>query len=342
VPANYDAVLVVSFGGPEKRDDVMPFLERVVAGRNVPRERLLSVAEHYYELGGKSPINDQVRALIAALVNQLNSRGPRLPVYWGNRNWHPLLADTLRSMAEDGIRRAVAFFTSPYSSYSSCRQYREDIAAAREEVGPEAPEIDKLRCYYNHPGFIEPMADRVREALIQISPERRAKTQILYSAHSIPLGMAENCRYEEQLRESSRLVSHDVGHDRWRLVYQSRSGPPSQLWLEPDVCDVLRELKEQSDVEDVVIAPIGFISDHMEVVYDLDHEARDIAEKLGLNLVRAKTVGTHPRFVEMIRELIEERVTGADERPALGDFGPSHDVCPTDCCLYTPRRPAPA
>ncbi len=336
---SYDAILLVSFGGPERPEDVMPFLENVTRGRNVPRERLLEVAEHYYHFQGVSPINAQNRALVAALSDELGRHNLRLPVYWGNRNWHPLLPDTLRQMAEAGIGRALAFFTTAYSSYSSCRQYRENLAEAQQVVGPSAPQIDKLRAFFNHPGFIEPLVEQTRAALEQIPPERRTAAELVFTAHSIPLAMAQSCRYEAQLREASRLVSEALRHRRWRLVYQSRSGPPQQPWLEPDICDTLRALGEEGATRDVVVVPIGFISDHLEVLYDLDVEAADLAHQLGLNLVRAATVGTHPRFVRMIRELIEERLADAPHRPALGSLGPSHDVCPTDCCLYSPQRP---
>jgi len=324
----------------------MPFLENVLRGKNVPRERMLEVAEHYQQFGGVSPINDQNRQLIAALHRELDQIGLQLPIYWGNRNWHPLLPDTLREMKQDAVHRALAFFTSAYSSYSGCRQYREDIQRAQAEIGEGAPEIDKLRAFFNHPGFIEPQIESVRTALDTIPERRRGSAHIVYTAHSIPLAMAENCRYEAQLQEACRLVSEGVGHENYRLVYQSRSGPPQQPWLEPDVCDYLEELHRESDIRDVVILPIGFISDHLEVLYDIDTEARELCERLGINMVRAATVGTHPRFVRMIRELIEERLGDQPDRLALGTMGPSHDVCPADCCLYTPRRrshpPAPA
>lgn len=337
----YDALLLVSFGGPEKQEDVIPFLENVLRGKNVPRERMLTVAEHYCHFDGVSPINAQNRALIAALETELAEHGPKLPIYWGNRNWHPLLADTLRQMRDDGIQRALAFFTSAYSSYSGCRQYRENIAAAQEEVGAGAPQVDKLRVFFNHPGFIEPMIERTQEALEQIPAERRSAAGLCFTAHSIPLSMSDNCKYVAQLNEACRLVAEGVGQRDWRLIYQSRSGPPNQPWLEPDILDYLRELKSQTQAQDVVVVPIGFTSDHMEVLYDLDTEAQQVASEIGLNLVRAGTVGTHPRFITMIRELIVERMSDNPDRLALGTLGPSHDVCPVDCCLYTPRRPSP-
>jgi len=326
----YDALLLIAFGGPEQPADVIPFLENVLCGRNVPRERMLAVAEHYYHFGGISPINGQMRELIPLLDAELRERGPHIPVYWGNRNWPPMLADTLRRMQSDGVRRAAAFVMSAYSSYSGCRQYLDDIARAREAVGPGAPEIDKLRVFYNHPGFIEPVAGYVRDAFEQIPEGRRRDAALVYTAHSIPVSMAANARYEAQLREACRLVSERVDRTDWRLAYQSRSGPPSQPWLGPDIGDSLREL-HAAGAHDVVVVPIGFISDHMEVLYDLDTEARELCGNLGLNLVRAATVGNHAAFVSMIRELVLERMGELPPR-WLGDHGPSHDVCEPDCC----------
>ena len=333
----YDALLVVSFGGPDGPDDVIPFLENVLRGRNVPRERMLAVAEHYQHFGGKSPINDQNRQLIAALERELAEHDPHLPIYWGNRNWHPLLADTLQKMAADGVRRALAFVTSAFSSYSGCRQYREDIARAQQAVGPAAPEVDKLRVFFNHPGFIEPVIERTCEALAKIPANRRDESLLVFTAHSIPQAMADGCQYETQLREACRLVSEGTGPSKWQLVYQSRSGSPQQPWLVPDVGDYLRERHAESPLQDVVVVPIGFISDHLEVLYDLDTEVRALCDSLDVNLVRAATVGTHPRFVRMIRELVEERLGDQPQRLTLGTLGPKEDVCPDDCCLYSPR-----
>jgi protoporphyrin/coproporphyrin ferrochelatase len=248
------------------------------------------------------------------------------------------LPDTLRKMRDDGVRRAIAFFTSAFSSYSGCRQYRENIAAAREQVGPDAPEVDKLRVFFNHPGYVEPMAGLLGGCLARIPEERRAAAEVLFTAHSIPMAMAANCRYELQLRESCRLVAAGAGAGSWKLVFQSRSGPPQQPWLEPDVGDAIREARGRG-VSDVVVAPIGFISDHMEVMFDLDVEAHDISHELGMNMIRCPTVGTHPRFVQMIRELIVERMSDEPVRLCLGELGPSHDVCPIDCCKYEPQRP---
>src|SRR5579863_9848635 len=326
----YDAVLVLSFGGPEKPDDVMPFLENVLRGRNVPRERMLAVAEHYHHFDGRSPINDQNRALIAALEGELARHGHRLPIYWGNRNWHPMLADTLRQMRADGVRKALGFVTSIFSSYSGCRQYLEDIERARVEV-EGAPEIHKLRKFYNHPLFIEAQADEVRTALGGQS------RKIIFTAHSIPLTMASTSDYQQQLQESCRLVAESVGISDWRLVYQSRSGLPSQPWLEPDIGGVVRELEPGAQV---ALVPIGFVSDHIEVIYDLDHEVQAIARERDVNLVRAPTVGVHPKFLQMIRELIEERL-GVCRPRAIGQYPPSHDICAVDCCPAPARRPAP-
>lgn len=333
----YDAVVILSFGGPEKREEVIPFLENVLRGRHVPRERMLEVAEHYYHFGGKSPINDQNRALIAALEAELEREGPRLPVYWGNRNWHPFLADTLKQMERDGVRRALAFVTSVFGSYSGCRQYLEDIHKARAEAEPGAPQVDKLRTFYNHPLFIEAVAERVEAALERIPALRRAGAQMLYTAHSIPVAMAESSDYQQQLQESCRLVSESLQLASWRLVFQSRSGMPGQPWLEPDIGDVVRALDTGCDA---VVMPIGFISDHMEVLYDLDTEAQAIARERGVNLVRAATVGVHPKFLSMIRELIRERL-GECEPRAIGRFGPHSNDCRMDCCPTPARRPGP-
>ena len=337
----YDAVLIVSFGGPEGMDDVIPFLENVLRGRNVPRERLLEVAHHYELFGGISPINAQNRALMDALREELDQYGPDLPIYWGNRNWHPLLADTLRQMAVDGVKHALAFVTSAYSSYSGCRQYRVDIQRAQAEVGAHAPQVSILRKFYNHPGFIEPNVEHIRHALGQIPAERQRAAQLIFTAHSIPESMARTCTYQAQLMETCRLIAERLGHANWQLVYQSRSGAPGQPWLDPDINDYLKTLPSHN-VTDMVIAPVGFISDHMEVLYDLDVEARQLAETLGLNLVRAATVGVHPAFVSMIRELILERMDDTVEKRFLGTHGACHDVCAADCCSAGQGRPVAA
>ncbi len=336
----YDAVLFVAFGGPEGPGDVIPFLENVLRGRPVPRERMLEVAGHYNHFGGVSPINQQVRELIEALRTEFERSGVELPIYWGNRNWHPLLADTLERMVSDGVKTALAVVLSSYSSYSGCRQYRENIADARAAVGESAPHIDKLRVWYNHPDFIAANADRLREAIQALPDEVRGLARIAFTAHSIPESMSKTCDYEKQLLETCRLVSEtlQIPAERWQLVYQSRSGRPEDPWLEPDINQHLDDLK-RSGAGSVVVMPIGFLSDHMEVLYDLDEEARATADRLHLTMVRGKTVGTHPRFVSMLRELIVERM-GGEGRRAVGKFGPNHDVCPMNCCPAPVRRPS--
>ncbi len=335
----YDSFLLVSFGGPEGPDDVMPVLENVLRGKHVPRERMLEVAEHYAHFGGVSPINQQNRELLAAIKTEFRSAKIGLPVYWGNRNWEPYFADTLAEMKADGCQRALAFFTSMFSSYSGCRQYRENIASAREQVGEGAPLVEKVRMGFNHPCFITAMADSVSAATASIgcSP---SETKLLLTAHSIPLSMSENCDYELQLREACRLVSQACGVSDWELVYQSRSGPPNQPWLEPDVLDEIARLDDEQKIPALVILPIGFVSDHMEVMFDLDEEAAALCTERGIKMARAATAGTAPSFVTMIRSLVEERLGRGDAKPALGDLGPWHDVCPADCCTYTPRRPS--
>ena len=350
---SYDAFLLVSFGGPEGPDDVMPFLANVTRGRNVPPERLASVAEHYYAFGGVSPINQQCRDLLAAVRADFAAGGLSLPLYWGNRNWTPYLTDTVRQMAEDGVRRAVAFVTSAYSSYSSCRQYLDDIERARAAVGPDAPRIDKIRRFYNHPGFIEPFAGNVRAALATLPAEVRGEAHLVFTAHSVPCAMAEASgpagetgRYVTELTEAARLIAERTGARAhpWSLAYQSRSGPPSQPWLEPDVRDHLGELAK-SGTRAVVVIPVGFVSDHIEVRHDLDVEAAETADSLGLAFARAATPGTSPRFASMITELVRERTAlsdstvsdntspgGAVVAAALGHLGVPSQTCPADCC----------
>jgi protoporphyrin/coproporphyrin ferrochelatase len=326
---SYDAFLLVSFGGPEGPGDVMPFLANVTRGRNVPPERLAQVAEHYYAFGGVSPINQQCRDLLAAVRTDFAASGVPLPVYWGNRNWAPYLTDTVRQMTEDGVQRAVAFVTSAYSSYSSCRQYLDDIEQARAAAGPDAPRIDKIRRFFNHPGFIEPFAGNVRAALATLPAEVRDHAHLVFTAHSIPLAMAETSgppgdrgRYVAELTEAARLIAErtDAGAHPWSLAYQSRSGPPSQPWLEPDVRDHLADLAK-SRTQAVVVVPAGFVSDHMEVRHDLDVEAAETADGLGLAFARAATPGTSPRFASMITELVRERMAQ-----------PEGTLCPADCC----------
>ncbi len=333
----YDSFLLVSFGGPEGPSEVIPFLETVLRGKNVPRERMLEVAEHYYSFGGVSPINDQNRKLLAAIGEEFKRSGIDLPIYWGNRNWHPLLTDTIRQMRDDGCRRTLAFFTSMFSCYSGCRQYRENIAAACDEVGADAPIIEKLRMGFNHPGFIDAMSSSLRQAISSLGSEGE-QAVVLFTAHSIPLSMAEGSDYVKQLTESSRLVAEACGVKNWRLVFQSRSGPAQQPWLEPDVCDAIAELDDQQKLPAVVIVPIGFVSDHMEVMFDLDEEAAELCRQRGIRFARAGTAGTDTSFVSMIRNLVQERMGQTVQRSAVGDLPPWHDICPADCCQYTPRR----
>jgi ferrochelatase len=311
----YDALLVVGFGGPEGPDDVMPFLENVTRGRNVPRGRLLEVAEHYHHFHGKSPINDQVRELVAAL----RSRVP-LPIYWGNRNWHPMLADTVRRMRDDGVGRALALATSAYGSYSGCRQYRENIDAARAQVGDGAPRIDKMGLFHAHPGFLGACADRLAEALARLPGAR-----VAFTAHSIPRAMADGCAYERQLLAASATVARMAGASRWDLVYQSRSGPPTQEWLGPDICDWIRSERPGR----LAIAPIGFLSDHLEVLWDLDNEARAACDELGIEMARAATVGSHPGFVSMVAELVADHMASGPPEP-----------CADSCCRFVATSPS--
>jgi ferrochelatase len=330
----YDAILIVSFGGPEKHEDVIPFLENVLRGKPVPRARLLEVAEHYYHFEGRSPINQQVQELKAAIEASLAEHGPQLPVYLGNRNWHPLLTDTMREMAASGVRRVLAFVTSAWGSYSSCRQYLDNIRDAREAAGPDAPVVDKIRPFYDHPGFLETVAERVRDALGELPSEQRAGAELIFTAHSIPLAMAATSRYESQVREASSLVAGKLRHCRFSVVWQSRSGSPQQPWLAPDVNDHLRAIAASADrPAAVVLVPIGFLSDHLEVLWDLDVEARATCGQLGLPVVRAGTVGAHPRFVWAIRQLIAERVFNLPERSSLSAIGACPDECPQDCCM---------
>ncbi|WP_374198461.1 ferrochelatase [Nocardioides sp. R-C-SC26] len=366
--APYDAVLLVSFGGPEAPEDVVPFLENVTRGRGIPRERLEAVGEHYFLFGGRSPINDQNRALLAEIQADLAGHGIDLPVYWGNRNWAPYLDDVVAEMAADGVRRAACFVTSAYSSWSSCRQYRENLYDAVARVPENAPELDKLRVYYDHPGFLEPVVDAVGAALDELPADLRDEARLVFVTHSIPWSMSSTSgppphrdvdqdadpdavggRYVAQHREASAWVSEQVRvrrgatleHD---LVYCSRSGAPHIPWLEPDVNDHLEALGA-AGCRAVVLVPIGFVSDHMEVVYDLDTEALATAEQLGIAAVRAATPGIDPRFVAMVRELLLERAAAErgqqPDRPAIGGIGPGWDRCPVGCCA-NPRADRPA
>jgi ferrochelatase len=353
--ASFDALLLLSFGGPEGPDDVLPFLRNVVRGRDVPEQRLAEVAEHYLHFGGVSPINAQNRALLAALRAELTSHGIDLPVYWGNRNWTPYVADAVARMRDDGVRRALVLATSATASYSSCRQYRDDVAQAREAVGPDAPELVKLRHFFDHPGFVAANADGVRTALGTLPAALRDDARLVCTAHSVPIAMnaASGPRadglYAAQQQETARLVAEAVRGPGAAVdvAWQSRSGPPQVRWLEPDVNDHLRALAADG-VRAVVVAPTGFVSDHMEVRWDLDEEARATADGLGLAFARAATAGTHPAFVAALRELVEEQLYGAAPR-ALGSLGLCGIDCPDGCCrvprvtAYSPASsPSPA
>ncbi|WP_410536000.1 ferrochelatase [Streptomyces sp. KL2] len=354
----YDALLLLSFGGPEGPDDVVPFLENVTRGRGIPRERLEEVGQHYHLFGGVSPINAQNRELLAALREDFAANGLDLPVYWGNRNWAPYLTDTLREMAADGRRRILVLATSAYASYSGCRQYRENLAealAALEAEGLPVPRVDKLRHYFNHPGFVRPVTDGVLASLAELPEDVRAGAHLVFTTHSIPLSQAETSgpaggAYVAQHLDVARVIAdavrEETGVDRpWELVYQSRSGAPHIPWLEPDICDHLETLRGQG-APAAVMVPIGFVSDHMEVLYDLDTEAMAKAEELGLPAVRSATVGADPRFAAAVRDLVTERAAAErgerPERCALGALGPSHDVCPVGCCPARTPKPAAA
>ncbi|KUL52813.1 ferrochelatase [Streptomyces sp. NRRL F-4489] len=365
-PRPYDALLLLSFGGPEGPDDVVPFLENVTRGRGIPRERLKEVGRHYYLFGGVSPINAQNRELLDALRKDFAEHGLDLPVYWGNRNWAPYLTDTLRTMVNDGHRRIAVLATSAYASYSGCRQYRENLAdalATLKDEGLPVPRVDKLRHYFNHPGFVRPMVDGVLASLAELPEGARAAAHIAFTTHSIPTAAAdtsgtpadhtehgEGGAYVAQHLDVARLIADAVRAETgiehpWRLVYQSRSGAPHIPWLEPDICDHLEEL-HGAGVPAVVMAPIGFVSDHMEVKYDLDTEATAKAAELGLPVTRAATVGADPRFAAAVRDLLLERAAtergATPERCALGALGPSHDLCPVGCCPARAPRPAAA
>ncbi|MDQ8703531.1 ferrochelatase [Streptomyces sp. LHD-70] len=360
----YDALLLLSFGGPEGPDDVVPFLENVTKGRGIPKERLKEVGQHYFLFGGVSPINDQNRALLDALRKDFADHGLDLPVYWGNRNWAPYLTDTLRELVNDGHRRILTLATSAYASYSGCRQYRENLAEsldALEAEGLELPRIDKLRHYFNHPGFVRPMIDGVLQSLAQLPEDVRESAHLDFTTHSIPTAAADTSgtveehgdggAYVKQHLDVARLIADAVAEETgvadrpWQLVYQSRSGAPHIPWLEPDICDHLEE-RHEAGVPAVVMVPIGFVSDHMEVLYDLDTEATAKAAELGLPVARSATVGADPRFAAAIRDLVLERAgseRGEDVRPcALGSLGPSHDLCPVGCCPARTPKPAAA
>ncbi|MCB0996515.1 MAG: ferrochelatase [Acidimicrobiales bacterium] len=333
------AVLVVSFGGPEGPDDVVPFLERVTHGRDVPPDRLKAVARQYLRFGGVSPINGQNRALVAALTDELRHHDLHLPVYWGNRNWHPLLADTVAAMRDDGIEHAWCFVTSAFGSYSGCRQYLEDLDRARAEVGRGAPTLAKLRLYWNHPGFLKPFVDATAAAWSEISAARSPR--LVFTAHSLPLALADSSPYVSQLRRAAAIVASDAAPAAdWDLVFQSRSGPPRVPWLEPDIGAHLRSLADAGH-DAVVVVPLGFTSDHQEVVFDLDTQAAEIAAEVGLRMVRVPTPGTHPAFVAMIRELVEERLDGSgDQRRVWPGTTAEPDICSPTCCHQLGTVPA--
>jgi ferrochelatase len=305
-------------------DDVMPFLRNVTRGRNIPDDRLREVAHHYELFGGVSPINQQNRDLILQLKGEFEKHEIELPIYWGNRNWRPMLADTVREMKSDGVKRAIAFVTSAFSSYSGCRQYIEDIERARSEVGEGAPLIDKIPPFYDQPGFLDACEARLGEALSKLPQDEIESAHVIFTAHSIPSAMAAGCRYEHQLLYIVNALATQLRLKNYTMAYQSRSGPPTQPWLEPDVCDVIKSLAAQG-VRNVIIDPIGFVSDHMEIMYDLDTEARAVCDELGMNMVRAGTVGTHRSFVRMIRCLVRDRVMSAL-------MGVESARCDTACC----------
>ena len=346
----YDALLVVSFGGPERPEDVVPFLANVTAGRGIPEERLRVVGEHYYRFGGVSPINEQNRALIAAIESDLTTRDFHLPVYWGNRNWDPFLTGTARQMSADGVTRALAFFTSAYSSYSGCRQYRENLADAVSAAGQL--QVDRLGPYYNHPGFVLPFVDATVEALQRLAPDVRDGARLVFTTHSLPVTLADTSgpdggAYVAQHRQVATWVSDAVAERTgvtrsWDLVFQSRSGPPTQPWLEPDVGDHVVGLHAQQ-VPAAVVVPIGFVSDHMEVIWDLDTQAKEQADAVGMAFVRAATPGIDPRFVTMVGDLVAERLADVpvDERRRMGGSPAAPDRCAAGCCP-NPRGPRPA
>jgi len=355
-----DAVLLLSFGGPEGPDDVIPFLENVTRGRGIPRERLEVVARQYMQFGGRSPINDECRRLLAGLEAEFAQRGPSLPVYWGNRNWAPMLEDTVAQMARDGVRRAVAIATSAYSSYSACRQYLEDVDRARAAVGADAPIIEKLAPYWNEAGFLETMIENTRAAVkantadtstvsastVDAStvsantPAGESPLRLVFTAHSLPIAMATGCDYVAELEEAASIVAAGAAPGaEWNLVYQSRSGPPQQPWLTPDVCDYLREL-HSGGTRRVVLVPIGFVADHMEVIYDLDTQAREVADSLGMTMTRASCVGAAPRFVAGLRDLVVAHIEGT-RPPVLGSRPARPWPCAPGCCAYTPSDHRP-
>jgi ferrochelatase len=347
-PVAYDAILLASFGGPEGQDDVIPFLRNVTRGRGIPEERLEEVAHHYRAFGGISPINDQNRELKAALEAELERRGIDLPVIWGNRNWTPYVRDALTEANERGFTKLIAIGTSAYSSFSSCRQYREDYAIALEETGlGDTMSIDKVRQFFDHPGFVQPFIDGVKQGLADVAAKgfTPEQTHVLFSTHSIPSSDAERSgpasrgfgpegAYAAQHLAVAEVVMHEAaGSENWSLVYQSRSGPPSMPWLEPDINDSIAELAGQG-IKAVVIVPLGFVSDHMEVKWDLDTEAMETSAEHDVFAVRVPTPGVHAAYVSGLIDLVLERRDGVPvaDRPAMTDLGPWYDVCRPGCC----------
>lgn len=338
----YDALLLLSFGGPEGPEEVVPFLENVTRGRGIPKERLAEVGEHYFLFGGVSPINGQNRALIAEIERDFAAHGLQVPVYWGNRNWRPYLADTLKRMAEDGVKRALVFVTSAYSSYSGCRQYRENLAEAVQQAGvADVLRLDKIRAYFDHPGFVEPFAAAAIAAFDELDEKVRDRAELVFVTHSVPVFYSETSEYVPQHEAVARLVAGRVAEhfgredQPWQLVYCSRSGPPTQPWLEPDIGDHLRA-RAADGAEAAVLVPIGFVSDHMEVIYDLDTQAAEVAAEVGFPMARAATPGTAPGFVALVRDLLTERAAVERgervERAGLSGRGPMPDVCAAGCC----------
>lgn len=334
---NFDALMLVSFGGPEKNEDVMPFLNNVLKGKPVSEERKKVVAEHYYLFDGKSPINQQNLALIELLQNELKNRNIKLPIYFGNRNWQPYINQAIQNVVQDQRKKTLCMFTSAFSSYSGCRQYRNNLDEAKAGLDqPENFQYEVLRKYYNHPKFIECIVERFKEQeKFHGISYKQADTKVLFTAHSIPLTMAKASDYVMQLEESCQLVAGYLGLETWELVYQSRSGSPHVPWLEPDICDRIGQLpQEEGGIKNLYICPIGFISDHMEVIYDLDMEAKKIAEQQKINFIRVLTPGTHPMFVSMLVDLVEEALyPQKKQKLAIGNYG-VREVCPPNCCEW--------
>ncbi len=338
--SRFDALLVLSFGGPEGPDQVMPFLENVTRGRGIPRERLESVAEHYLHFDGVSPINGINRALIEVVRAQLAERGETLPVYFGNRNWHPFVEDTVAEMTADGITRAAVFTTSAWGGYSGCTQYQEDIARARAAVGAGAPELVKLRQYFDHPLLVEMFADAIAAAAAGLPESVRAEARLVFTAHSIPMRAVDRCGpglYPRQVAYASGLIAAAAGYPDHDLVWQSRSGPPQVPWLEPDVGDHLSVLAE-GGTKAMIVCPVGFVADHIEVIWDLDSELAEQALELGVALARATTPNAQPRFASMALSLLDEvregrepsRVVGQEPVPGYGS-SVNGRFCTADC-----------